>query len=91
MKDMEAGRNRVAGTDRVVRDVSRSLNVIIELVQELSNKSREVAVAATQVGIAIQNVSASSEEQTASMEEVTASTVTLARLSEELNSTVRRF
>jgi len=91
VKDMEGGRERVAHGDKVVREVSLSLTSIIELVQDLSRKTGEVAAAAAQMGGAMQNMSTATEEQTAAMEEVSASTIDLTRLSGELSSQVGRF
>lgn len=89
--DMEAGKDKVAIGDRVVHDVSGSFSAIIQLVQDLSQRSAILAESAEQVGSAVQNISAATEEQTAAMEEVTASTENLAKFADELYSSVAKF
>ncbi len=89
--DMENGKGKVTQGDRVVQDVSRSLIAIMELVQDLNKKAREVAAATEQVAGAIHNVAATTEEQTASMEEVSASASSLNSAVDELSKLMSKF
>ncbi|MFZ5595551.1 MAG: methyl-accepting chemotaxis protein [Bacillota bacterium] len=91
VQDMENGRTKVAEGDQVVNEVSRSLTAIINLVQNLNLKTKDVAAAAGQVTSAVQNVAAATEEQTATMEEVSASANDLSKVSAEMRELIGKF
>ncbi|NPV73860.1 MAG: methyl-accepting chemotaxis protein [Pelotomaculum sp.] len=91
VSDMEGSKNKVSHGDRVVQEVSRSLNTIIELVQNLNLKAQAVASSAAQVAAAVHNVAATTEEQTAAMEEVSASAIELNNTALEMDSLLTRF
>ncbi len=91
IRDMENGKEKVAQGDSVVQNVSRSLIAIMELVQDLNKKVREVATATEQVAGAIHNVAATTEEQTASMEEVSASAGSLNHAVDALSALMSKF
>lgn len=88
---MQAGQLKVNQGQQVVNKVSASLVEIIELIESLNERAREVAAAATEVSGAVQNVAATTEEQTASMEEVSASAAELQQTSEDLQKLISKF
>ncbi|MCD5406432.1 MAG: methyl-accepting chemotaxis protein [Desulfotomaculum sp.] len=89
--DMTAGREQVVAGDQVVSQVAQSLNSIIELVQELNQKSKDVALAADEVSQAVQNVAAATEQQTATMEEVSASAGELSGTAAEMDQMLGKY
>lgn len=91
VSDMESGREKVSQGDRVVQEVSQSLNAIIKLVQNLSQKAQDVAAATGQVAEAVHNVAATTEEQTAAMEEVSASAAELNETAAEMEKLLTKF
>jgi len=59
----EDSKKKMPGNERVMQHVSQSLATIIGLVQDLSEKAREVAAAAEQVGGAVRDADEVAEEE----------------------------
>lgn len=91
VKDMEIGREKVAHGNQAVEDISRSLNAIISLVQNLNQSAQGVQATAGEVSGAVQNVAATTQEQTAAMQEVSASAAELNKIASEMKELLIKF
>lgn len=88
---MEAGKNEVDRSIRVVDETGEVFGAIIADIKAVNERIQDIAAAAQQVAAGVQNVAASTQEQTAAIEEVSASSEALSSLSSDLNELVGRF
>jgi methyl-accepting chemotaxis protein len=91
VRDMEESRKTVSHGIDMLQAMSRSLVAIVEVVESLNQRPRDISEASGQVAGSVQNLAATTEEQTAAMEEVTASASALKKITESMNAMVTRF
>ncbi|GAB6159128.1 hypothetical protein JCM39194_23280 [Desulfotomaculum varum] len=88
---MEENVNKISDGAQQVTDSGKVFAGIIEIVDKLHSRVKEVARAADEISAAVQNAAAATQQQTAAMEEVTSTTHELHSLSNSLKNLATRW